>query len=60
MEERSCLGCGCGCFSTLLILTILFILLICGLIVWAITGFADGQYQLHLGGALLTAMVPVI
>ena len=60
MEERSCLGCGCGCFSTVIILTILFLLLVCGLMIWAIFGLADGQYQLDLGAQLLTVLMPVI
>lgn len=60
MEERSCLGCGCGCFSTVIIMTILFLLLVCGLIVWAFIGIADGQYQLDLGAQLLTVLMPVI
>lgn len=60
MEERGCLGCGCGCFSTVIIMTILLLLLVCGMIVWAIIGFADGQYQLNLGAQFLTVLMPVI
>ena len=58
MEKRGCFGCGFGCVSTIFILTILLLLVICGLIAWAIAGSADLQYQLHLEGVLLTAMVP--
>ncbi|HBO33597.1 MAG TPA: hypothetical protein DD636_02475 [Anaerolineaceae bacterium] len=58
MEKRGCFGCGFGCVSTIFILTILLLLVICGLIAWVIAGSADLQYQLHLEGVLLTAMVP--
>jgi len=60
MEKHGCFGCGCGCFSTLIISTILLLLLVCGLIAWAIAGAANVQYQLHLEGVLLTALVPVV
>ncbi len=60
MEERGCLGCGCGCFSTLVIMTVLFILLICGLIFWAMWGFSVGQYQLHSGGGLLASLTSLL
>jgi hypothetical protein len=46
MEEHSCLGCGCGCLSTLIPLTILLLLLVCGLIVWVFFGLANGQISL--------------
>lgn len=59
MKERGCLGCGFGCASILFIVTILLLLVICGLIVWALAGTADIQYQLHLEGVLQTALVPV-
>ncbi|MEL7627150.1 MAG: hypothetical protein AAGU15_09860 [Anaerolineaceae bacterium] len=59
MEDRSCLGCGCGCISIMVVLTILFFLAVCGLIIWANFAFADGQYQLQFGGLLLTALVPI-
>lgn len=60
MEERGCLGCGCGCLGTMIILTILFLLLVCGLIIWVLFGVANVQYQLDLGAQLLTVFVPLI
>lgn len=57
MKERGCLGCGCGCVSTLIIVTILLFLVVCGLLVWLITGSTDLQYQLNFEGMLLTALV---
>jgi cytochrome b subunit of formate dehydrogenase len=43
----------------MVVLTILFFLAVCGLIIWANFAFADGQYQLQIGGLLLTALVPI-
>ena len=60
MEEHSCLGCGCGCLSTLIPLTILLLLLVCGLIVWVFFGLANGHNQLDLGAKLLTVFLTVI
>jgi len=60
MEDHSCLGCGCGCLSTLIPLTILLLLLVCGLIVWVFFGLANGQNQLDLGAKLLTVFLTVI
>jgi|MTBAKSStandDraft_2_1061841.scaffolds.fasta_scaffold03863_4 cytochrome b subunit of formate dehydrogenase len=60
MEERSCLGVGCGCIGAMILLTILFLLLVCGLIIWAIIGVADVQYQLDSGAQLLIVLMPLI
>ncbi len=60
MEERGCFSCGCGCFGTVITMTILLLLLVCGLIFWAIIGLAGGQYQLDFGVQLLTVLLPVI
>jgi len=57
MKERGCLGCGCGCVSTLIIVTILLFFVVCGLLVWLIAGSANLQYQLQLEGMFLTALV---
>jgi len=60
MEERGCLGCGCGCLVTFILATILLLLVVCGLAVWIFANFANGQYQLELGARLLTVLIPVI
>lgn len=58
MEEKGCFGCGCGCFSTLLILGILLILGLCVLVVLALLGY-DGVPEIHLrsGVETLTSLI---
>lgn len=60
MEERSCLGCGCGCAGIVILLTIMILLVFCGLIIWAIFGVANVQNPPESGVQLLTVCLPFV
>lgn len=53
MEEKGCIGCGCGCFSVLLILGILFVLGICAVLVLGLLAYSTEPGELVHTGVLI-------
>ncbi len=53
MDEKGCIGCGCGCFSVLLILGILLVLGICVLLVMGFLAYSAELGKLVHTGVLI-------
>lgn len=53
MEEKGCIGCGCGCFSVLLILSILLVLGICAVLVLGLLAYSAEPGELVHTGVLI-------